>query len=524
MVYQVRTAVVAARPPIIVRTEPPPKKRDVPLNLSMVVVFSEPIDSATLTPASVRLLRNGRGVSGSVRVLDVAHVKAAFVPDAPLSAQTDYQLLVSQTVRDRDGQALAEAETVPFTTGSSLTGPPVSISFSVDSGMALLVGASFQMTATVRDAAGNELTDQMVNWFTTDSSVLTVSATGLVTAVGDGIALVGASAGAVSNQTSFHVTGLPAASVTIAPNTTTVGTGDTVMVTATARDSTGRVINHPSVTWTSSAPALATIATVGSDQRIATVTAVSLGSVTITASSGTGSATAEITIGPQVPVASVTVTPPVASVVVQGSVQLAATLRDANGKVLLARPTAWTSDNGTIAAVDAYGLVTAVRAGSATVTATSGAASGTATVIVSPQVPVASVTVTPVSASLVVQGTVQLSVTLRDASGTVLAPRPTIWISHDEAVARVDANGLVTAVGPGSVAVTATSEGQTGIASIAVTVLTFTALAGGEEYTCGLASGTGAAFCWGRNDYGQLGDGTQTSRLAPVQVGVGVAG
>ena len=213
-------AVLAARPPVIVRTEPPPGKRDVPLNASIVIVFSEPIDSATLTPASVRLLHGGIEVAGSIHFLDGAQLTVAFVPDAQLAASTDYQLVVSQAVRDRDGQPLAAEETVPFTTGASLVGTAASITFSVDTGMVLVVGATLQLTATVRDAAGNELTDQPVTWFiafTTDPNVLTVSATGLVTAVGDGYAQVGASVGGVSNQTSFRVTALPAASVAIAP-------------------------------------------------------------------------------------------------------------------------------------------------------------------------------------------------------------------------------------------------------------------------------------------------------------------
>ena len=53
--------------------------------------------------------------------------------------------------------------------------------------------------------------------------------------------------------------------------------------------------------------------------------------------------------------------------------------------------------------------------------------------------------------------------------------------------------------------------------------LTFTALALGQggEHTCGLVSG-GAAYCWGLNNGGSLGDGSQTMRLTPVAVSGGL--
>ena len=50
----------------------------------------------------------------------------------------------------------------------------------------------------------------------------------------------------------------------------------------------------------------------------------------------------------------------------------------------------------------------------------------------------------------------------------------------------------------------------------------FTSLSAGSYSTCGLTS-TGAAYCWGSNYRGQLGDGTQTERLAPVAVQGGLA-
>jgi alpha-tubulin suppressor-like RCC1 family protein len=45
--------------------------------------------------------------------------------------------------------------------------------------------------------------------------------------------------------------------------------------------------------------------------------------------------------------------------------------------------------------------------------------------------------------------------------------------------------------------------------------LTFASLTAGQSHTCGLTA-TGAAYCWGSNEYGQLGDGTNTSRTTPV--------
>ena len=49
------------------------------------------------------------------------------------------------------------------------------------------------------------------------------------------------------------------------------------------------------------------------------------------------------------------------------------------------------------------------------------------------------------------------------------------------------------------------------------TPLRFASLAAGYDHTCGLTS-AGAAYCWGRNDYGQVGDGTTIERGTAVLV------
>src|SRR5205085_1681139 len=168
-------------------------------------------------------------------------------------------------------------------------------------------------------------------------------------------------------------------------------------------------------------------------------------------------------------VASVDVSPATASLTPGQTIQLTATPKDPAGNPLSGRAVTWASSDTGIARVSATGLVTAKALGSATITATSEGKSGTAAVTVTP-IPVASVDVTPASASVVVGTTQQLTATPKDSSGNALSGRTVTWASGDENIATVDGNGLVTGktIG-GPVNITATSEGKSGSASITVT-------------------------------------------------------
>jgi uncharacterized protein YjdB len=96
-----------------------------------------------------------------------------------------------------------------------------------------------------------------------------------------------------------------------------------------------------------------------------------------------------------------------------------------------------------------------------TITARSGGVSGTLLLTVTPP-PVATVLVSSPLTTLVVGGTTQLLAALRAADGTVLEGREVQWSSSASGVATVTNSGLVTAIAPGTVTVTATSEGRSG--------------------------------------------------------------
>src|SRR5207248_4994386 len=155
--------------------------------------------------------------------------------------------------------------------------------------------------------------------------------------------------------------------------------------------------------------------------------------------------------------------------------QLTATPQDAGGNPLAGRAITWSSGNASVATVSQSGLVTANAAGSATITATSEGKSGSAaiTVTAAAPAPVATVTVSLASSSVTVGGTDQATAILKDASGSTLSGRTVTWSSGTNSVATVNSStGLVTGVAAGTAAITATSEGKSGSATITVSAPT----------------------------------------------------
>ena len=239
-------------------------------------------------------------------------------------------------------------------------------------------GQTTQLTAQVTDDQGNLLTGRPITYATQNPAVATVSTSGLVTAVGVGATKISASSEGKTGSADITVTPVPVATVEVSPGSSNLIVGQTVTLAAVAKSASGAVLQNRPVAWISGAPTIASVSAGG------VVTALASGSAMVLASveGKTGSAVVNV----RVPVNSVTVTPASPNVQAGQTVQLTATLRDANQNVLTGRQVSWSSSNTLRATVDATtGLVTTRVAGkgtNVTITATSEGKSGTSLVTI----------------------------------------------------------------------------------------------------------------------------------------------
>ena len=244
----------------------------------------------------------------------------------------------------------------------------------------------------------------------------------------------------------------PVASLTVSPANKSLVVGTTATLTAALADADGRPITGRPVAWSSNRNDVATVTSGG------VVTAVAAGTATIEAASEGKRGTAVITVT-RIPVARIDITPSTLPLVEGESDNLTALAKDANGAVIEDRAITWRSSDLTIASIDASGRVTAIRAGTAAMTAETEGKTATAQVTVS-AVPVATVDVSGLPALLETGDQHALTVTLKDAAGQVLEGRAVTWATNKAAIATVSETGVVVARGAGQVTITATSEGK----------------------------------------------------------------
>jgi hypothetical protein len=115
----------------------------------------------------------------------------------------------------------------------------------------------------------------------------------------------------------------------------------------------------------------------------------------------------------------------------------------------------------------------------------------------------------------------QLHATLLGPQGDSLAERAVAWSSSDSSVVRVSPTGELQPVSRGAALVSARSEGQTAELRVHVAPAGYagrwTGISAGLQHACALTP-SGAMYCWGRGNAGQLGTGGTDSSSVPVRV------
>ena len=145
-----------------------------------------------------------------------------------------------------------------------------------------------QFKAEVRDQNGYLMTEATVAWSSGDPTVATVDSKGLARAVDNGTATLTAKVGTVSGSAIVTVR-QEASTVALLPATKTLVKGDTLRLAAVVTDASGYAVTGATLDWASSDTLVARVDGSG------LVRAVSVGAVTVTASSGSEHGTALIT-------------------------------------------------------------------------------------------------------------------------------------------------------------------------------------------------------------------------------------
>lgn len=319
-------------------------------------------------------------------------------------------------------------------------------------------GASVNLSAVVRDSAGNVLTNRIVTWSSSNDAIAVVSSSGRLTAVAVGNANVRATSEGVTGQATVTVSNIPVATVTVTPANPAIGVGQTLGMTATMRDANNNILSGRSVTWSTSNASVAIVNAQG------LVSAIAPGSVIITAASEGKTGNTGVTVF-NVPPVSLTVSASSNSLYQGETKSLRATIRDAFGAPVRGRNVNWQSRSGAVVSVSPVpgtpdsATFTGVGVGSTYIVAEdvqTGLKDSTQ-VTVSP-VPVASVQVTPPSATLQLPDSVTLAATPLDSAGGTLT-RTITWVSLDPSIATVSSSGVVNTLKSGTVTIEARANG-----------------------------------------------------------------
>ena len=303
----------------------------------------------------------------------------------------------------------------------------------------------------------------------------------------------------------------PKEQLTLLPQGKTMFIGESLQATMTTPD--GSTVPPEEIEWTSGDENVVTIDKKGN------LTAVGPGATNVDAN--WKGALKKIQVSVDLKVSDVTVKPDKVTLELQKTKQLDVTVTGPNDTDVTKHVSPdWISGDSKVATVDDNGVVKAVGGGKTTIEAVVKGKTGTA--VVEASVPVKDLVASKETVEMGLDEETCVAATPLNIKDEPLSDRQVSWKSKDDAVAKVTSttkqDAKLTAVGPGSTTLTATSEMQS--SEITVDVSKWTDVAAGPQFSCALTE-AGAGYCWGINGRGQLGDGSNKTRTRPVRLDPG---
>lgn len=321
----------------------------------------------------------------------------------------------------------------------------------------LTAGATGQLIAKLNP---EDATDQSVTWSSSNNGVVTVDQNGSLKAVAAGTATITVKTTDGGYTATCKVTVKPVAvtEVQLDRISLTMKVGDMLVLNATVLPEN---VTDKTVTWSSSNPAAVKV-------ENGKLTALAEGNATITAKCGEKSAFCTVTVQKaDVLAESVTLDQTTMELTVNGTGKLTATVKPDETTV---KTIQWSSSDEAVATVGADGTVTALKEGSAVITAKCGEKSAECTVTVKAEaVAPTSITMEPTTLSLTVGQTHVLNATVLPENAT---NKSVTWSSNAPDIVEVTAGGAVTAKAAGTATVTA--RAANGLAVTCIVTVTVT--------------------------------------------------
>lgn len=364
--------------------------------------------------------------------------------------------VVTATAGGFTGQALLTVEAAPPV---ALVVTPAELGLFVDR------SAPLTATATLDDGSERDVT-MMVTWTSGAPEVAGVTGAGQVTAVAAGTVTITATLGPLTDSALVTVRTPSLTSLEVTPQAPTVAVGQTRQLTATGHYDDGSMADvTATVTWTTSEPAVATVGATG------LVTAIDVGTATVTATAGPIRASTAVTVEP--PVVTALAIAPAGPTVPSGETQAftaTATLSD-GGQLVVTTAATWTSSAPAVATVTGGGLATAVSPGDATIAAAYGGQTASTTLHVGPP-RLLSITLAPTTAELAIGLTRALIATGHYGDGTTADVTATAsWLSSQPTQVSVSdavgSKGVIEARAAGGATITAVVGGVTAALDVA---------------------------------------------------------